>query len=294
MKRGKELFIIGDPDQSIYGFRGSDSRCFDRFLEEFPQADVIRLEENYRSSPEILAGAMALISHNPGGKRSLSPTLAPGLPYASSRRKAAWRRASSSPRKSDAWWAAWICWKPTARTATGRSEAFPTLPSSTAQIGRRGSWNNVCSGRISPYEVIGREDYLNTPGRAPHSAALQGTSGDGRCSGRGSRCGSLLKKGKALEAFGGIRVPEPVLFNDENVNQLICMSYFHKTMEDMLEALTFGEEGDIARRNSPSAAPGGCVRLMTFHGSKGLEFPAVFLFGLKQGILPPAVRGRLL
>ena len=57
-------------------------------------------------------------------------------------------------------------------------------------------------------------------------------------------------------------------------------------MEDMLEALTFGEEGDIARRNSPSAAPGGCVRLMTFHGSKGLEFPAVFLFGLKQGILP--------
>ncbi|HJB56079.1 MAG TPA: UvrD-helicase domain-containing protein [Candidatus Flavonifractor intestinipullorum] len=71
---GKSLFVIGDPDQSIYGFRGASGRCFQRLTEELPQARVIRLEENYRSAPAILEAALSVIAHNGGAPRRLTPT----------------------------------------------------------------------------------------------------------------------------------------------------------------------------------------------------------------------------
>lgn len=70
---GRSLFVIGDGDQSIYGFRGADAGCFDRLLKRHPQARVIALTENYRSTPQVLNAALALIGHNPGGERRLRP-----------------------------------------------------------------------------------------------------------------------------------------------------------------------------------------------------------------------------
>ncbi len=56
------LFAIGDPDQAIYGFRGSDVAFFLRFREDFPQAREIRLTRNYRSGRSILSASNQLIS----------------------------------------------------------------------------------------------------------------------------------------------------------------------------------------------------------------------------------------
>ncbi|MFR9207467.1 MAG: UvrD-helicase domain-containing protein [Lachnospiraceae bacterium] len=71
-KRSKSLFVIGDPDQSIYAFRGSSGRCFQRLAEDFPDAIEIRLKENYRSTSEILACALPVIEKNPGASRILN------------------------------------------------------------------------------------------------------------------------------------------------------------------------------------------------------------------------------
>ncbi len=57
----KDLCVIGDPDQSIYGFRGSDVRYFERFIQDFPDAKVIRLKQNYRSTRTILAASFQII-----------------------------------------------------------------------------------------------------------------------------------------------------------------------------------------------------------------------------------------
>jgi len=63
------LTVIGDPDQAIYGFRGADSTYFERFHEDFPGAQVIRLNQNYRSSDTILEASSQVIAHNPSPGR---------------------------------------------------------------------------------------------------------------------------------------------------------------------------------------------------------------------------------
>ncbi len=62
---GQGLFVIGDPDQAIYGFRGADSDCFARLKKDLPDLREIRLVQNYRSTPQILSTALCAIAPNP-------------------------------------------------------------------------------------------------------------------------------------------------------------------------------------------------------------------------------------
>ena len=80
---GDGLFVIGDPDQAIYAFRGAEPRYFHQLAEDFPQARTVHLTRNYRSTGLIVEAANAVISHapqRPPTNKKVQPMRPPGVP----------------------------------------------------------------------------------------------------------------------------------------------------------------------------------------------------------------------
>lgn len=309
-KGGRELFVIGDPDQAIYSFRGSDARCFEKLREDYPQITTICLEQNYRSTPQILEAATGVISQNDGSERRLIPQRQAGTPV---------RLVTAPGEMSEDIFVA----KEINRLIGGidmldaqghletgddlRARSFSDI-AVLYRTNRQAELLETCLKKEGiPYVVAGREDFLMEP-------AVRGTlcffkallNPEDRTARRLSlkllwklpedeMSGSIFdaaalkyrkkmkkeKPQKLLEAW----VSDMNLQEEEGVAKLASMSVFYKYMAEFLDNLTFGQESDIKRCGGKTYTSDS-VTLMTLHGSKGLEFPVVLMGGVRKGLIP--------
>ena len=292
-ERGETLFAIGDPDQSIYGFRGASAACFDELKAAFPDLAVMGLARNYRSTPEILALAGRAIARNPGGKRALVAARDHGLPP----------RAGSAPDAAAE--AEWIA-QEIGRMVGGMEmhEARADRPvrafSDIAVLCRTRRALETVELALRradiPCEVSGSEDMLADDAVRACLAALRGLlSADNPLFAARPAAGDAVRAG--LLASAG--APPESLVRDfmrlsgqasQGLERLCAAAAGHKDLTSFLNALLLGEEADVSRLAGRKTASG-AVRLMTVHAAKGLEFPAVFLAGLADGAFPLRRKG---
>ena len=308
-RKGRELFVIGDADQSIYGFRGADAGCFER-LEEEGAPTRIRLTENYRSPAPVLKAALEVISRNPGEKRILHVHHPGTLPV---------RLVKNDSRMSEGIFIA----KEINRLTGGigmldAQKSYGTLEGrepcgfdDIAVLYRTHYQANVLETCLKkegiPYIVTGREDFLkeeeirgslaffrfleNPEDERREREALEllwklDWNEESREVAR--RTAENLRKAYEKEKplkFLALWQQEAGITASDSMKHLENMAVCYSDMREFCQALLLGVESDLKRpgeRNYRS----GAVRLMTLHGAKGLEFPVVFLCGVEKGKIP--------
>lgn len=308
-KCGKELFVIGDPDQSIYGFRGADADCFRRIIEDFPETKVITLTENYRSTGNILSGAESVIFNNGRQRRELHSNKEKGMPV---------RVVQTASKMSEAVFAAkeitrligGIDMLDTEQQAKMREEnlrGFRDIAILYRTHYQARLLEKTLSQEGIPYIVNGREDFLEQP-------IVQGTvffflslhhPGDMEYKQEAVKLlwGSVPEK-TAWQLYGQLAEkyekkwdkisPRKLLEEwsrdldqqgEKNLEMFSGMAVLYRKMPEFLEAVVMGEEGDLKRCKGKKFTSD-AVQLMTFHGAKGLEFPVVIMYGTGKGEIP--------
>ncbi len=317
---GRSLFVIGDADQSIYGFRGADAGCFDKLLIDRADTRLVTLRKNYRSAPEILACAIPLIEKN-GGKRLIEPGREKG---GSVRRLCVpdeQAEAISIAKEIGRLVGGMDMLEAQTGAEGGRSVGFSDI-AVLYRTHRQAELIEKClAAEGVPYTVAGREPYLDAPevmqsiaflrlvltpwDRAalrtllPQSAVQLPADADlaaliGALTGQDEASAALAETLRACAPKGSREKPRRLLERwkkerfpgpSDALVQLMNAASAAPDLSEFLANLTLGVESDVMRSGGKSWSPDS-VRLMTLHGSKGLEFPVVILAGLKRGVLP--------
>lgn len=333
---GRELFVIGDPDQSIYGFRGTDAACFGHLKKEYPSLISIVLNANYRSVPAILEGAQAVISENPGPERRLEPVCGEGAKIRLVTAESAMSEAIFIAKEINCLVGGIDMLDAQEKRITGRLTGFSDI-AVLYRTHRQAALLEKCLRKEGiPYRVAGRDAFLEAPEvRGSISFFRSLLNPEDRFSARLSRrllwndLGDrereerfareaehylpLLKKGKpsdileqwitaeknddrekrrsadkkGIQKSGGEAEGSPNgdTSGSQNMEKLWQLSFMYHNMREFMEALAFGTEGELIRPGKKQYRTD-AVTLMSLHASKGLEFPAVILCGVRKGLIP--------
>ena len=359
----RNLAVVGDPDQSIYKWRGADIRNILDFEQDFPEALIVRLERNYRSTQIILDAASAVISRNvnrkekrlwterKGGDRILYARCGDELEEADFIARAARTAIGAGPDLTAA-----VLYRTNAQSrvledALRRANLAYRIIGSVRFYERKEIKDTLAYLRLllNPHDDVSLRRVINVPSRGigkgvmdalEESAADRGGAGNGRetppllagmddapAAGslwagltRGLEAGRFPSRTRAsLAAFRDLIVTlsdlarrEPVstvigkvldqsgyvqdLREDrseesdgriENLSELVSAAREYEGRDpepslaafvDRLSLLSDADESDGAKDAR--------ILLMTLHSAKGLEFPAVFISGLEEGLFP--------
>ncbi len=260
------LTAIGDPNQAIYGFRGSDIRFFKSFLKDFTGAQELTLRENYRSTENLLSASSQVVQK---GENSYIPELVAKI-YSQGQLVVS-------------------------ETATGRAEAEYVVHQVEQMIGGTSMFSQD-SGRVKSYEdgCFGFSDIavlyrLNSQRRIIEEAFHRSgipyqVSGDK----------SLIDYKEAMEVVSFLRPKinqeigeiQKYLLSVQKTKKtdifqkLLTLANESQTTYEFFDNLFLQRENDLIDRKAEK------VSLLTLHSAKGLEFSAVFIVGCEEGLIP--------
>jgi DNA helicase II / ATP-dependent DNA helicase PcrA len=259
-----ELCVVGDDYQTIYSFTGASPEHLLGFPDRYPNATVVRLEENHRSSPQVLTVANALARHLGGFAKELRATKPDGP-------------------------------SPTARALPDEAAEVAFVVDACRKLSVEGTpWDRMAvlsriNARSEPYE------------EAFAAAAIPYQVRDGaflRRPGPRSVLARLRRVDATVDLVGAVRsVTDELGFDaetspdsDEEATRQADLGRLRALAAEHAASLGEGANaagflGELERRFAADREGRG-VQLMTYHRAKGLEFDAVFLPRLLDGELP--------
>ena len=337
----RNLCVVGDDDQSIYGWRGADIRNILEFEKDFPDCRVIKLEQNYRSTANILDAANQVIAHNAGRKEKAlwtqcDPGDKVGLYHAMDERDEAAFAALMSKKLMNQGM------RPGEIAVLYRTNAQSRVLEEA--FVRAGVPNRIYGGQrfydrkevkdliaymralVNPDDDVSVRRIINEPKRGigdstvealalyagENDLSLMAAVLDSEGAGLSSRAQRLVGgfadlmvelteamysmsitefTSALIEKTGYVKALEESKTEEnqtriENIRELEgAVSEFAKlnpegTLTDFLENVALITDVDNLNETS------GAVTLMTLHSAKGLEFDAVFLVGMEEGVFP--------
>jgi DNA helicase-2/ATP-dependent DNA helicase PcrA len=262
--RRDDLCAVGDDYQSIYGFTGASPEWLLGLAARFPQATVVRLAENYRSSPQVLALANRLVPKLGGAEKTLRATR-PGGPEPE-------LRGFDSPEAEGAW----VLERVRALHAEG-------VPYEEMAVLMR------LNARSVDFEELFADAEVPFQGAAllARDGARQLLKGL-----RGAGFGSLAQEVRRVAVQQGLVEPVPDGVGERELVRQADLARLGKLAEEFDDgARTVEQWVEWLRARFDHGAQGG-VHLLTLHRAKGLEFDAVFLPRVEEKELPckPAMR----
>ncbi len=298
--KNNNITVVGDPGQSIYGFRGANFKNILNFTQDYPNAKTFRLEQNYRSTQSIVKAAQNVISNN---RHNIDLNL---WTNNSEGTQIKYYEAYSETDEAD------YILKEIIKKAREKSQQslsdFAILYRTNAQS-RALEECFVQSGL--PYRLVGGTRFYERREIKDVLALLRVilSPNDFASWERIEKWGKtkMKKYKKDLNRKPDIVNSNPLKILDwilektsyldywenkgeeeyyrlENVKELRTVAARFDSLIDFLENVALVDySNDYSKKEAPNA-----VTLMTLHSAKGLEFPVVFIVGLEEGLLPHA------
>jgi DNA helicase-2/ATP-dependent DNA helicase PcrA len=279
----EELCVVGDPQQTIYSFTGATSEYLRGFSVDFPGASVVRLVRDYRSTPQVVAAANRLTA---GGLGRLAPAESSGELVAQ-------RPAGPDPAVT--------------RYPDEEAEAAGVAAAAAGLISQRVPPNEIAillrinahmerferalADAKVPYVVRGAERFYDRPEVRQALVLIRGAArADGAGTDASGAPGELTAAVRHVLASAGLTSVPPAARGAvrERWESLAAIAGLADDLAAARPTATLAEfAAELSEREDTGHAPvAAAVTLATMHAAKGLEWDAVLIPGLVEGIMP--------
>ncbi len=298
---GSDLCVVGDPNQAIYSWNGADAGYLERFEDHFPGSSTVTLADNYRSSPEILATANAVLATGPRPIVALVPHRPPGpAPTVSAHddevaeAQAVARGLRDGHRPGVPWSQQAVLVRTNAQTAAvAEALVAAGIPHHVRGSGSLLDQPEVRAAldgiRRAPSLDVAIADLEAEVSRraVPHRSGSGDAGPDGDRDPDRTTVGDDPSTTDAPDSDEDSGVDPAAAFDDRaaNVAELVRLGREYQALEPTADLPGFLGWLTSTLRNTDGAGRDR-VEIVTFHAAKGLEWAIVHIAGLEVGLVP--------